>query len=201
MIDQLTGFVKNIEQNSIILCIAQICLKIVVPNSSGIKEQQEVSLFSHLYWNNETGPSLYGFQSALERKLFLLIIEVPKIGPKIGIAVLNKLSPQQIFQGLKAGNTRLFAEINGIGPKKAQHILLYLQEKVSKLSLDAPLFAGTNHKFFEQWQKLNDALETLGYSKQEIAQASTLLAQQTENKEIIFDQLLRSALSILAKNS
>lgn len=199
MIDYLSGQVHSVTQDNITLLIQGMGLSIFCPNTITYEPGQSVSLYCHMHWNQENGPTLYGFATSLERSVFLLIIQVPKIGPKIALAALQSLSANQILEAINTQNEKALSAVSGIGGKKAEMIVMQLRSKVAKMITNGMFDASAKEGSFAVWQHLTSALESLGYTKPEISSAIKHLGQSSENKEIIFDKLLRSALAYLSK--
>jgi Holliday junction DNA helicase RuvA len=150
-----------------------------------------------LHWNQEQGPSLFGFATEAEKVIFLLLIDCPGVGPKIGLAVLAHMTPATFLRAIQSGNDEALSQVNGIGAKKAEHLIVHLKHKVAKLieaGLDAEEGGQAN-----QWQTVIEALNALNYSRPEINRALKHLHESYADKTYAFDQLLRQALSFLSK--
>ncbi len=74
--------------------------------------------------------ALYGFTSPAERELFLLLLSVPKVGPKNAMAVLGGLPTEELLRCIAGGEQGRLEKIPGIGKKTADQILLSLKDKV-----------------------------------------------------------------------
>jgi len=74
--------------------------------------------------------ALYGFTSPAERELFLLLLSVPKVGPKNAMAVLGGLPTEELLRCIASGEQGRLEKIPGIGKKTADQILLSLKDKV-----------------------------------------------------------------------
>ena len=94
----------------------------------------QVSLLAHLVVR-EDALSLFGFATEEERDLFLLLISVQSVGPKMALAVLSGGSPWELVAALAAGDTARLQAVPGIGKRTAERIVVELREKVGP---DAP---------------------------------------------------------------
>lgn len=197
MIDTLAGTITHIHQQAITLSLGGIGFAVQTPKPAQMTTGKLITLFTYLHWNQESGPSLYGFQSELERTIFLLIIDCPKIGPKIGLAVLAGLTAPQVIDIATSQDEKTLSSISGIGPKKAEQIIAHLKHKVAKL-LSTGKIAIEESQGGAGWHKLSEALASLGYSKQEVQSTLTALGGQGAEQRS-FDQLLRSALAHLSR--
>ena len=73
---------------------------------------------------------LYGFASEAERDLFLLLIGVQSVGPKVALAVLSGGTPRELLAAVAAGDTARLQAVQGIGKRTAERIVVELREKV-----------------------------------------------------------------------
>ena len=122
---------------------------------------------------------LYGFSTREEQHCYELLTTVTGVGPKAAMAILSAGGPQNFTLAVMTGDDKLLTAAQGVGKKLAQRIILELKDKVggSSMELDfstgpavsaAP--AGNNHAALA-----NAALQELGYSPAEIAQAYLLM--------------------------
>lgn len=174
---------------------------IYVPQPHFFAQGSEVVVYTYMHWNQEQGPSLFGFLSELEKTVFLLIISCSGIGPKIALAVLSELAPVQFLQAVQEGNVKALSAVSGIGPKKAEQIILYLKDKVAKLIQNQNLagMAGGESQVLAEWSNISQVLQSLNYSKGEIEAAMRHVGKEGAGKQLLFEELLRKALSFLSK--
>jgi holliday junction DNA helicase RuvA len=90
---------------------------------------EQVSLHAHLIVRDDA-LSLYGFHSESERELFLMLLSVQAVGPKVALGVLSAGPPQALLQALAAGDAGRFQAVPGIGKRTAERIIVELREKV-----------------------------------------------------------------------
>jgi len=88
----------------------------------------QVSLHAHLIVRDDS-LNLYGFASEEERELFLLLIGVQSVGPKVALAVLSGGTPRELLRALAGGDTARFQAVPGIGKRTAERIVVELREK------------------------------------------------------------------------
>jgi holliday junction DNA helicase RuvA len=98
-----------------------------------------VSLLSHLVVRDDA-LALYGFATEEERDLFLLLIAVQSVGPKVALAVLGGGSPRELMATVAAGDAARLQAVPGIGKRTAERIIVELREKVGVA--DGPSGAG-----------------------------------------------------------
>jgi Holliday junction DNA helicase RuvA len=91
---------------------------------------KETLLQSHLVMRDD-GIYLYGFASEEERELFLLLIGVQGVGPKVALAVLSGGTTRELLRAIGAGDSARFQAVPGIGKRTADRIIVELREKVA----------------------------------------------------------------------
>lgn len=201
MISYLCGKIKDVNDKTVTLLVNDIGFLIHVPRSSGLIANNPAEFFTYLHWNPENGPSFYGFQTELERKVFLMIIDCPKIGPSIALNILSQIGASEFLNIVNSQNEKALSNVNGIGEKKAEQIIVTLKHKVSKLLTSGQIsISDDQQQNFVQWQNINDVLCSLGYTKQETSQAIQHLSKKYTGENISLDQLIRSALTFLTAN-
>lgn len=89
-----------------------------------------VTLHSHLIVRDDA-LQLYGFATEEERDLFLMLLGVQSVGPKVALAVLSGGSPRELIGALAAGDSARFQAVPGIGKRTAERIIVELREKVA----------------------------------------------------------------------
>ena len=89
----------------------------------------EALLHAHLVLRDE-GIHLFGFATEEERALFLMLIGVQGVGPKVALAVLSGGSPRDLLRAIGAGDGARFQAVPGIGKRTAERIIVELREKV-----------------------------------------------------------------------
>ena len=196
MINTIQGKITEIHNQAIVIDIGPLCLSVFVPSTISFAVGKQVSLATYLHWNQEQGPSLFGFSDETEKAAFLLLTSCPGVGPKLALAAIGHLGAPGFLEVISSGNDRALAKVSGIGPKKAEQIIVQLKHKVTQFLAAHPIEgAGSLHA----WQDVTQALESLNYSRQEINRALHYLTKQQSEGNLPFDQLFRQALSFLAK--
>jgi Holliday junction DNA helicase RuvA len=149
---------------------------------------QEVSLHAHLIARDD-GMTLYGFHAEEERDLFLMLLGVQAVGPKVALAILSGGSPRELVGALAAGDTARFQAVPGIGKRTAERIVVELREKVGvDADTEPPILVSRKD---DPRRLARDGLLELGYSPVE---AQELLARvDGDSPEELISQALRAA--------
>ncbi len=122
-----------------------------------------VTLHAHLVVRDDA-LALYGFFSEEERELFLMLLGVQSVGPKVALAVLSGGPPRELLAALAAGDTARLQAVPGIGKRTAERIVVELREKVGATEV-APSIRITRSD--DPRVLARSGLLELGYSPQE----------------------------------
>lgn len=197
MIATISGVITSIENNKLCIQTNILGLEVFCPQAHTFNLQQPITLHTHLHWNQEQGPSLFGFLQPLEKETFLLIISCSGIGPKLGLSILEQIDASQFLHLVSEENIAQLSALKNIGLKKAEQICLNLKTKAPKLLTFHPHLATKLPASL--WQDLQKTLTSLNYSPGEIKQTIAILREETKESSPGFDLLLRKALQILSK--
>jgi holliday junction DNA helicase RuvA len=124
---------------------------------------ESVTLHSHLIVRDDA-LLLYGFASEQERDLFLLLIGVQGVGPKMALAVLSGGPPRELLSAVAGGDVARLQAVPGIGKRTAERIVVELREKVGVASGDDPIVITRGD---DPRALARDGLLGLGFSPQE----------------------------------
>ncbi len=131
---------------------------------------REVVLHTHLVVRDDA-LALYGFATEEERTLFLMLLGVQSVGPKVALAVLSGGPPRDLLKALAAGDTARLQAVPGIGKRTAERIVVELREKVGGALPTAEI---TITRAEDPRSVAREGLIGLGYSP---AEADELLEQ------------------------
>lgn len=198
MINFLCGTIKAIDERHLTVMVSGVGFDVQVPDTSGCVIGKDIELHIYAHWSPEQGPTLFGFTSALSKKIFIQCISCSGIGPKIGLAILEQFSPGDFVKVIQTSDEKALSKINGIGAKKAEQMVVQLRHKVAQLMQDGACVEVDDD--LAQWKKIADVLTSLGYSRAEIALALGHL-RESGGAVSQFDHLIRNALSFLAKRA
>ncbi len=142
------------------------------------KQSGDIKVYCYLSVR-EDGVSLFGFSSEREKSMFLQLIGVSGVGPKLALTALSGMTTEQFAAAVVRSDVKALSKIKGVGKKTAERIVLELRDKVSK---DYETAGETDvvtsaAKTEEANEDAVLALMTLGYTKQE-AEAAVLRVQK-----------------------
>ncbi len=146
---------------------------------------QPVTLHAHLI-AREDALLLYGFATEEERDLFLMLLGVQSVGPKVALDVLSGGPVRELVLALAGGDTARLQAVKGVGKRTAERIVVELRDKVG---VSAPDDAFSVMRADDPRLVARDALLGLGYSTQEVDEL--LEGLQAQTAEELIAQALR----------
>ena len=178
----LNGIIKDIESNYIVLDINGIGYLIYVANPYyyQIENSYKVYTYTHI---REDEFSLYGFKSKEELDLFLKLISVKGLGPKMALPILGTGSIEGIMDAIDRENILYLKKFPKIGDKVARQIILDLKGKLAKTV--------TNNNINEE---LTEALLALGYKNNDIKKVVASI-----DSNLTIENQIKEALKLLLK--
>jgi Holliday junction DNA helicase RuvA len=188
MISFLAGTIKQKNAKSVTLAVAGVGYEIFLGQLAleKIKIGEEREFFCHLHVR-EDAMELYGFASADEKKFFELLISVSGVGPKSAMAVLAVAKLSEIQKAILRGDPTLLRKVSGIGQKTSERIVVELKNKLEDMPVSGEkidLSFGSNGAF--------EALQSLGYSSEEVRLALRGVPPEIENENEIIKLVLKN---------
>ncbi|MBR2374844.1 MAG: Holliday junction branch migration protein RuvA [Clostridia bacterium] len=179
MISYLRGRVLTTTAETVILDVNGVGYEIYCSGSAFRKMSAGgvVEIFTYLQVK-EDGMTLFGFDTLRERELFLKLISVSGVGPKMGITVLATLSADELVEAVACADVKRLSAVKGLGKKTAEKIVLELHGKISAAEIMS--VSGENAvksqepaagKLTEQEEEAVSALIGLGFTRSESLQA------------------------------
>jgi len=186
MIAYLEGHVMGAGEDHLVIRLGGLGLRIFVPLALRTQAGPgaHVALHTHLVVREDL-LALYGFETAAERDLFVLLLGANGVGPRTALTMLSVLSVDAIRRAVLSEQSEIFARVPGVGKKTAQKILLHLQGKISGDGLAEVSGLG------DVDAEVLEALTSLGYSVVE-AQAALQSIPRDAAKDV--EERLRLAL-------
>ena len=197
MIAWLSGRLRRKAADYIVLDVAGVGYQIAVPLSTycNITEGgEDVCLHIHTHVR-EDSLSLFGFLTEEEKNMFLLLLGVSGIGPKLALAVLSSLPVHDLSSALQASDDSKLCAIPGIGKKTAARMVLELKDKMKAMTpmVQAPL-SGSGVAT-DDAEDVVSALVNLGYRKPQAEEAVGKVRHGRSGLSV--EELIRESLSVL----
>ncbi len=172
MIASLNGKLEALGSDWAIINVGGVGFQVYL-STTGISNLgavgSSVKVYTHLNVR-EDNLSLFGFSSTAELELFKSITSVSGIGPKLALAMLSAMEPEQLIMSIASGNADLLTGIPGIGKKTASRMVLELKDKIGTGMMATPMA-----EIAQENADVLAALTSLGYSPSEVTRALSSL--------------------------
>ena len=157
MIGSLRGVVQSRRPDNVIIDVGGVGYQVNVPlNLLANLPEEGNDVFLHIYTHvREDNLQLFGFTSENEKKIFMVLLGISGIGPKMALNILSGLSYEDFLNALDTEDVAMLCRIPGLGKKTAHRLILELREKL-------PSVTGIKDRLFEDTLS---ALVNLGYKK------------------------------------
>jgi len=194
MIAGLKGIIHEKQVDHLVIDVSGVRYECLVALSTlgalgEVGEEVELVIHTHV---REDAFQLYGFLNSKEKKLFLSLVSVSGIGPKLGLNILSGLPAEELGRAVVDGNVARLVKIPGVGKKTAERIVLELKEKLSKLlALDPEAIKAEEN--FDTEDELSSALTNLGYKPKQVSLVIKKLSARFD-KNTSLEKLIRAAL-------
>lgn len=195
MIGFLVGTIEEKFENYLLLDVNGVGYELLISNNTlvalpNINETTKVLTYLQV---KEDGVALYGFATKEEKQIFMQIITVSGVGPKMAISILSGMKISDLILAIKREDITLLSKIKGLGRKTAERICLELKDKVNAVGIEADLF-NYNEVVNINESALNDAVETLislGVNKNEAYKLARANASNDATAEEIILKVLK----------
>jgi len=198
MIASLQGTIAYRGIDHVIVDVGGVGYRLLIPLSTFYALPETGSSRFHVYTHvRDDAILLFGFLSGEEKELFVLLISVSGIGPKLALNILSHIPAPALLAALADGDVKRLSSLPGIGKKTAERLVLELREKVHKLGArptnSAPLPATATATSLED---ALSALVNLGYKE---AQARKILETMEITPDAGVEEVLKGALKVLVR--
>lgn len=194
MIDQISGKIISINDNYVVLGVGGLGIKVNISANFASKLINEDLITLVTYLNvREDALDLYGFKNDSERNLFLMLISISGIGPKLAVSILSGVELDELKSNILSGDIKSLTSIPGVGAKTAKRIIIELKDKLSKTTTTE---LGFEDDFGSKISKdVLSALVGLGYSESMATEVIKRINPSKSNKSI--ESLIKESLKIL----
>ena len=195
MISYIKGDVKAINEEGFIIETNNIgyFINSTLTSLSNIQINNEYKIYTSMQVR-EDDISLYGFYSKDELEMFLLLISVSSIGPKIAIGMLSSISADEIKLAIVNNDIDKLTDAKGIGKKTASRIILELVDKVKKMAIpDLDKVETVNPVKNNDIEVAREALKNLGYMENDIAR----VLNELKDTDLSLEGLIKESLKRL----
>ncbi len=201
MINFIKGTLFSLEEENAIINVGGVGYHLLVPPRVFPRDKKlgdEVFFYTYLQIREDSW-QIFGFPLKEQMEVFRQLIGVSGIGAKLGLAVLNHFSYQEVVSLIVAGDSQSLSAVSGVGKKTAQRLVLELKEKFKKLNQGE---TNQENSTPTQDSSLNQdvvlALTQLGYSALE-ARSACIRASNALGPDAGTQDLIKGALKLIGK--
>ena len=214
MIGRLKGFVESRDGEICLLDVGGVCYELTCSlqtiDTLMVGERAQLEVFTHV---REDQLALFGFGTRLEKELFMALLSVNGVGPKMAIKILSAAPVSHIARSIEAGDVKALSQLPKVGKKTAEQLIVSLKGKLvpflatlseathapegfagASAGAPAPLFQSAAPSTLDD---IGSALQNLGFRPQEVERVLGTLADQTSPDGLTVESGLRFALQSL----
>ena len=200
MIALVRGKVIYKSIDHVIIDVGGVGYRLFIPLSTfyALPESGEVSLFTHTHVR-EDALLLYGFLSLEEKDLFVILIGISGIGPKLAVNILSHIQAGDLKRAIAAGDLKRLSALPGIGKKTAERLVLELKDKLGPAGRFAETAGSLPAGGTSAGDLISDvisALVNLGYKE---SQARKVLENMELPPDLPMEAALKGALKVLVR--
>ena len=193
MIAQISGKLAQKLPGEVVIEVGGIGYLVLIPlnvfyHLPDIGAPMSLQIHTHV---REDALQLFGFSDLAEKQVFLLLMGVSGIGPKLALNILSGIPAEDLARALRNGDQIRLVSIPGVGRKLAERMIVELKDKFTNLT---PVTLDNTSKPEASSQKMQDAVSALinlGYKKPEIEKT---VRDVLKNRELSLEDVLRETL-------
>ena len=189
MINFIEGKVVDKQEDYVVIENNQIGYEIYVSSftqNTLIYQNEMARLFTHMNVR-EDGITLYGFATKEEKDMFLKLISVSGIGPKMAMGILSNISIVDLTNAIFRQDIKMLCTVKGLGKKTAERLLVELKDK----TLPTTVVSSDDNVNMSYVDEATDALVSLGVGKNEAYRLARENAKECASVEEIITKVLR----------
>lgn len=196
MIAYLKGKIIDKTENSIVVEVNGVGYEVSISLNTNLSlsNKTECELFTYMQVR-EDGVFLFGFSTKQEKELFLKLITVSGVGPKMAITILGGASLTDIITAIVCEDSAMLSKFKGVGKKTAERIILELKEKVNENLKEQNSMFDFNVNFDLKNNVIEDtilALTTLGVNKSDAVKKIRENYVDGDSVEVLIEKILKN---------
>jgi len=200
MIALIRGTLAYKSIDHVIIDVGGVGYRLSIPLSTfySLPETGEVSLFTHTHVR-EDALLLFGFLSIEEKELFIILIGISGVGPKLAVNILSHIPVGDLKRAIAEGDIKRLSALPGIGKKTAERLVLELKDKVGpidQLPASSDPTSATGRTTSTLINDVISALVNLGYKE---TMARKILENMELAPDLTMEEALKGALKILVR--
>ena len=196
MIGYLKGKILSLSQDTALIETGGVGYEVLCSASAmfDLMGKDEGEVYTYLQVR-EDGISLFGFSSPAEKNMFMKLVSVSGVGPKMGIAVLSGMDINSLAVAISSSDVKKLSTVKGLGKKTAERIILELREKVTASEAPAPSKGGAPVLPADDGEEdAVVALMSLGFTR---AESSRAIERAKSAGASTIEEIIREALKTM----
>jgi Holliday junction DNA helicase RuvA len=196
VIGQLTGTLLTKQPNELLLDVAGVGYELEVPMSTLFALPdvgQVVTLKTHLVVRDDAH-ILFGFATAVERKLFRALLKVNGVGAKMAVAILSNMAPPEFADCVAAKDVTALTKIPGVGKKTAERLLVEIGDRLDGLGIAGVGASTGGVSANPALKEAQEALAALGYKEAEVNKLLGAVEQEDLDSAALIKAALQNAM-------
>ncbi|MDP8228956.1 MAG: Holliday junction branch migration protein RuvA [Candidatus Electryoneaceae bacterium] len=193
MIDRIKGKLLRKSPTEAIIDVGGIAFAIAIPLSTSEKldaVDSETTLVTYLYVR-EDALLLFGFSTERERNLFVRLLGISGVGPKMGLAILSRFKPDLLAEIVSGGDARRLTTVPGIGKKTAERLMLEFKNRLDIKTIQSDSATGATSVITEAIQALEALGIPLNKAEDAIRKARSQLGDEATVEDLVRNGLKR----------
>jgi Holliday junction DNA helicase RuvA len=195
VISSIEGIIQSRTESSVVVEVGGFGIQVFVPERVLMSiggPGERVRLLTWLYVREDI-LSLFGFPEESDRRLFLLLIGVSGIGPKLALGILSACDSNEIASFLHAGDTTSLVRLPGVGKKTAERLIVELKDKV-EVSVGQSMTKGYGGVETGMFEEAAAALVSIGLTAASAQKALESVDVNNLGDNVSVEDLVRDAL-------
>jgi len=195
MIGYLKGTVLSISADCALILVGGVGYEVYCSAAafSKMEEGKICEVYTYLQVSEQNGVQLFGFADVREKALFLKLLTVSGVGPKMGLSVLAYMSAADVVAAIATGDVKALSRVKGLGKKTAERIILELKDGMPKSAGAVGVGGAATPIARSEDEDAIVALTSLGFSRAEAERAvASAKANGAHTVEEIIMQALKS---------
>lgn len=196
MIATIEGVLRGKTADSIILDTGNFGIQVFVPQKLLLRlgpEGEPLRLFTYMHVR-EDAITLYGFRAESEKRMFLALLGVSGIGPKVAMGIISASGAPEIASYITSEDTAAMTRFPGVGRKTAERIVLELKDRLEPADYGVEEIPGASSLDSELIDDVVAALCSLGFSRRRAAMAVTELEPDDISDSMEVGDIVREVL-------
>lgn len=193
MYEYIKGKIKTVGNDYLVVDNSGIGYRIYTSDTTLIGLEagdEEKTIYTYLHVREDI-MQLYGFNDKEQLSIFIMLINISGIGPKVGLSLLSTLTPRAIAFAIVEENVKELSKAKGVGKKTAQRIILELKDKFRELEKKGIKVSGQmDEEQNVQADEAKTALMVLGYTRRQSQEAVNNCLAKSENLEDLIKKCL-----------